>query len=831
MNACANRVCDAGTKGRGSPRGWLVGWLAAAWVLTVLVCPGCAEMVELTSSGQPTGVIVIAEHALPSVERAVWELQYHVKEASGATLEIVKENKLGRPRQNCVYLGQCQATKRAGIDPAGLGRNGFIIRTLGSDLFIAGRDEPGEWIGPERQVETGTLFGVYELLDTEMQVRWLWPGKMGEVIPKRSTIRIAEQDRAVTLPLAQTRIRAHGPVSTNLEGWAKRSVHDRFLEDQQIWLRRHRFSWDGSLDIAHAFTHHWGRLGKSHPEYFNMLPDGTRRPDPYHVSGMGTLISMCVSNPALWQQIVDDHGAGRYIDVSENDTSGKCVCQRCLAWDVPVPLPDNIAWNERVDYAKKAFLEGDASWWRYLGSVSDRYNRFCLAVQKLAEQDNPDAVVLGLIYANYSKPPVEVKLNKRVILAFCPPVAYPWTDATRKKMRDYWDGWAATGAGLLLRPNFMLDGHCMPIYFAHKYGQEFSRAFRHGMVATDFDSLTGQYAAQGHNLYMLARLHRYPDRLAAQVLDEYNQAFGPAEGDVRQYFAHWREVSDSVTEAPGWATFYDGAEKIFTPAAMANGRVLLAKAQKAAQGYPVSMARVEFLEKGLRQAEMVLAAQATYSEHRDGGDVAPFAAEVAELDAYRAKAEDYYISNMSCLTQAENRLWCRSLVKMLNTPGENLPLVWKFMWDPEKIGEGQGWQSEDFDESAWFDIRTDDWWERQQVGKEWQAEHGAPYNGLAWYRVRFDVNAPAEPRQYRLGFGSVDEACTVWLNGRRVLVRPYPYQGDRESWQKAFDLDVNEVIRFDKPNVLAVRVQDDAGAGGIWRPVRLLSLPVQMDRK
>ena len=828
MNIFSNEWLSASSNTATQSQYWVFGWLTVAWLTVGLACPGCAGAIELVKQGQPTGVIVIGEPALPSVERAAWELQYHVKEASGATLEIVRENKLPSAQRNCVYLGTTQAAQRARINPADLGRNGFAIKTVGSNLFIVGRDEPGEWNGEEKQVESGTLFGVYELLETEMQVRWLWPGKLGEVIPKRSTIKITKQDRAVTLPLAHARVRTHTALTAGLEGWASREVHDRFLEDQRIWLRRHRFSWDGSFDAAHAFTRHWRRLGESHPEYFNMLPDGTRRPDPYHYSGMGTLVSMCVSNPALWQLIVDEHGTNGAIDMSENDTPGKCVCPQCMAWDVPVPLPEGVGWDQRADFAKQAYIEGDGNWWRYLGSLSDRYGRFCLAVQELAQQENPDTVVQGLIYGNYSEPPAEVKLNRRVVLAFVAPVGYPWTDAACKRMREYWDGWASSGAGMLLRPNFMLDGHCMPIYFAHKFRQEFSHAFQNGMVATDFDSLTGQYGTQGHNLYMLARLNRYGDLSAAQVIAEYNQAFGPAKDAVIEYFDHWREVSDSVTEAPAdWATFYDGAEKVFTPSVMAKGRALMTKAQEAAQGDPTAVARMDFLEKGLRQAEMVLATQAAYSKYREGGNIAPFAAQLAQLDAYRAQVEDRYISNMTFLAARETALWERALVKMLNTPGEDLPLVWKFIWDPENVGEEEGWHGAEFDETSWHDIRTDTWWEKQPVGKAWQAEHGSPYNGLAWYRVRFDVKTPDQPMQYRLGFGSVDEACIVWLNGKRLLVRSYPYQGDKDSWKKAFEIDVSDVIRFDKPNVLAVRVEDNAGAGGIWRPVRLLFSPLQ----
>jgi len=84
------------------------------------------------------------------------------------------------------------------------------------------------------------------------------------------------------------------------------------------------------------------------------------------------------------------------------------------------------------------------------------------------------------------------------------------------------------------------------------------------------------------------------------------------------------------------------------------------------------------------------------------------------------------------------------------------------------------------------------------------------------------VPATAQAAQVRLMFGAVDEACTIWLNGEKLLERPYPYQGDTNSWTAPFEVDLAGKVALDKPNVLVVRVEDNMGAGGIWRPVWLI---------
>ena len=140
-------------------------------------------------------------------------------------------------------------------------------------------------------------------------------------------------------------------------------------------------------------------------------------------------------------------------------------------------------------------------------------------------------------------------------------------------------------------------------------------------------------------------------------------------------------------------------------------------------------------------------------------------------------------------------------------------------------GLEQGWQGEGFDDSGWLEIRTDGPWEKQAVGREWAEAHGGgSYDGLAWYRVGFEVEGGEGEQGYQLAFGAVDEACKVWVNGELVLDRRYPHQGDRDSWTKAFAVEVTEQLHFDRVNVVAVRVEDAAGAGGIWRPVRLIRM-------
>ena len=373
-----------------------------------------------------------------------------------------------------------------------------------------------------------------------------------------------------------------------------------------------------------------------------------------------------MSQPALWDQIIANWKATRssaapFIQLGENDNPGKCTCPDCLAWD-----GSTAPANERRARAQEAFAQGDSEWVAHLGSLSDRYAKFYRAVQQEAEKIDPHATVLGFAYENYVSPPRHTQLNDRIIISFVPRFIFPWTDAVRAQARQEWDGWSKTGASLFLRPNWLLAGHNMPVFYARKLGEDFNYFAARGMVATTFDSLTGHWSTQGPNLYVLARLQIEPGRPVEEVLDEYYRGFGRAKEAVKNYFRHWEEVSDAVTDeswreavqarprSNAWRNFLLLADTIFTPAVMRRGRELLSVAEKRAQGELAAEERVAFLERGLRKAEITLAAQAAFRHWKEGGDREAFRNALAALDAYRRRVDTQDTDNVSWSYWFEN---------------------------------------------------------------------------------------------------------------------------------------------------------------------------------
>jgi len=138
----------------------------------------------------------------------------------------------------------------------------------------------------------------------------------------------------------------------------------------------------------------------------------------------------------------------------------------------------------------------------------------------------------------------------------------------------------------------------------------------------------------------------------------------------------------------------------------------------------------------------------------------------------------------------------------------DLPKVWQFRLDPEDVGEAQRWFAADLDESGWQDI---------EIGRFWE-EQGWDYDGVAWYRVTFDVPPEAAGRTLFLAIGAADESGWVWINGQKAGEQDRGEAG----WDQLFLVPAN-ALRPGQSNTVAIRVLDRNRVGGLWKSVKLVA--------
>jgi len=154
----------------------------------------------------------------------------------------------------------------------------------------------------------------------------------------------------------------------------------------------------------------------------------------------------------------------------------------------------------------------------------------------------------------------------------------------------------------------------------------------------------------------------------------------------------------------------------------------------------------------------------------------------------------------------------------------NLEGEWRFRIDPEEVGEKDGWHRLDFREEEWRTLRVPGYWEAQGVtdprpGRPPKPGDGLPwtdYDGVAWYRLRFQVPASWKGQDLVLFLGSVDDEDRAFLNGRLVGATG-PGVKQAVSVQRRYAVPASQV-RFGAENVLALRVKDNGGPGGLMGP-------------
>ena len=123
-----------------------------------------------------------------------------------------------------------------------------------------------------------------------------------------------------------------------------------------------------------------------------------------------------------------------------------------------------------------------------------------------------------------------------------------------------------------------------------------------------------------------------------------------------------------------------------------------------------------------------------------------------------------------------------------------------------------------FDDSQWQDMKANTPWDYQ----------GYPnYDGFAWYR--FHLLIPSSLREgslwkdsLRVFLSKIDDACEVYLNGVRIGKSgsfPNDKEGYITTWDKKQEYHIaanSSCIYWNGMNILAVRVYDGGGQGGIY---------------
>lgn len=494
---------------------------AAGLALAALLNASCATIAPSTvaSNARSDWRIVVASNAIPSERYAAEELQRYLERISGAKLPVVTDE--GAAAGNEILLGDNAHLRRLGppVDFAKLGTDGFVLRSHGTCVVIAG--------GKPR----GTLYGVYALLEEKLGVRWLAPDC--EIVPKAARLEIPAVDE------------------TQAPALEYREVYWTEMLRDGVFAARHRLNGanyplterQGGRAVQYfPFVHSFDalippELFKEHPEYFPEI--GGKR--------VGGYVQRCLSNPdvetlaiARVRQWIREHPAANIISVSQNDTGKWCQCARCKALD-------------------------DAE-----GSPSASMLRFVNAIAAAVEREHPGVRIDTLAYQYTRKPPRTLKPRANVIVRLCsieccfahPLEACPSPENAR--FRDDLVAWQPVAPRLYVW-DYTTD-------FAH-YEQPFPnfdslqpnvRFFvRHGVQGLfeqgNYQSPAGELAPL--RAYLLAKLLWNPDSDVRRHTGEFLRGYyGPAAAGLQAYLDLLQE---QVRDKPVHAHIFDGPKSAF----------------------------------------------------------------------------------------------------------------------------------------------------------------------------------------------------------------------------------------------------------------------------
>lgn len=285
--------------------------LSALGICSASIADVATAEIVLAENGKSAYRIVVADEALPSTRHGAEELQAFLQQITGAKLPIVSDRQPATPRE--IILGNnARLTKLdVEIDFTALGSEGYVIRTVGDHLVIAG----GEL--------RGNMYGVYGLLEDHLGCRWFTP----------QVSRIPRHKRLVLGPVDDKQV----PVLEYREPF----TYDCFDGD---WCARNRVnSSSGRLQAKHGgkvkfaggfFVHTFNRLVPpekhfdQHPEYFSLVKGKRLKERSQLCCTNQDVVRLCTEGIRAAMRAQPD---AFVFSVSQNDWHNYCQCETCQA--------------------------------------------------------------------------------------------------------------------------------------------------------------------------------------------------------------------------------------------------------------------------------------------------------------------------------------------------------------------------------------------------------------------------------------------------------------------------------------------------------------------
>ena len=480
--------------------------IVAAVAISCLALAGrsalCVESVTVVQNGRAAAQVVVSADRSDQVMGAAQLVARYVQLSSGAELSIAEEHAQGDAvRLVQIHVGETAYVKAQQLAIDGLDDDGFVIRGVDREHVVIA--------GP---TDYGTEFGVYELLERYVGVRWLMPGPDGDDVPRQATIRVPVEE-----------VRQEPAFFSRLFSGLRGNA-------QVTWARRNRLH--GRVSFHHNLIRLFPpeKYTETQPHFFPVIksrdkgpghqPDGRFLPPTNGTHGWQPcftadgIVEEGVKNIC---QYFDEHPDVPSYSLGVNDSSGHCECETCQAKDT----------------GEKNFLGRR--------DVSDRYFEWCNKVVQGVLRKHPGKHFGCLAYSEVAQPPSRVKVHERII----PYMTYdrmkwvhPELRAKGEEMTRQWErmcptvGWYDYIYG---------SAYCVPRVWFHHMGEYYRFGHAHGVRALYAESYPNW--GEGPKLYVSLKLQWNPQLDVDELLREWCVRMVGADGadELAAYYAHWED--------------------------------------------------------------------------------------------------------------------------------------------------------------------------------------------------------------------------------------------------------------------------------------------------
>ena len=560
---------------------------------------GSAPRLEMVKAGKVNFELVVPADASTPAKFAGNEAAEQLSAAFGQKIDVLSAPSGKVP---AIVIGDVKLAKKNGIDIDKLDRDGFVIRTVGNQVLIVGRDtqdDPRQVIirfGDKGQV--ATLFGVYDFLERFAGIRYYYPGKLGTIIPRRTDWSLPEIDIYDRPDFTQRRFVDEQKVFPNY-----------YQADQKKWrsywrpvnMLRHRME-----TIVIPNCHGLNMLGfkkrfaKTHPEYFALNATGAR------ITGTPQL-QLCYSSKVRDEIIAD---AKAFLSGRPASERGVLQLNGKVGWQFhifPKSLPcfnimpdDSMYWCTCPQCAKlKTAEERNEFMW----------SLFAEAANTMKKEKIP-GYLTTMAYGQYrSVPKTEIPDNLLVMLATrgaWNENNIPVRDAEMALLRD-WTKKLGGKTWLWTYPG-KYHGRCLDIpHTTPRAAASFVKRAKPYIFGIFFESASERAIYNYLFHYVFGKILWDPDTDIDALLAEHARLmYGPAAKPMQEFFEsverNWMKIaSDCQMGASGpailWPSDLDIWNKIYSEKEIARINGLFREAKKLCAKDPDALARVNLLEQ------------------------------------------------------------------------------------------------------------------------------------------------------------------------------------------------------------------------------------------